>query len=199
MKTKDLIFDKAITLFALHGYEGTSIRMISKEVGINESSLYNHFAGKKQLMDAIIDKCDELFQSENPAIDERYVLADNLGLQETLHFLINKYIIFWKKPKNMELWQTISNEQYRNKKAAMVIIQEIERRIERLTATFDHLQKHHKMLPCDSQQLAILFIYSTRSQFLDYVLSLSCLPDSEHYIERMYQTTDILANLYEVK
>lgn len=199
MKTKDLIFDKALKLFSLHGYDGTSIRMICKEVGISESSLYNHFAGKKQLLAAILATCDDLLLQENPTIAERRALAENLNLRDILHFLVTKYISTWKEPKNLELWQVVSNEQYKNRDAGMIIIQETERRIERLAATFNHLQKHHKMISCNSEQLATSYIYSIRAQHLDYVLSQLCLPDSEQYINSMFQTGDMLADLYEIK
>lgn len=186
-------------LFALHGYDGTSIRMICKEVGISESSLYNHYAGKKQLLAAILATCDDMLLSENPTIEERKALVENHSFREVLHALVNKYISAWKNPHNMQLWQVVHNEQYKDKDAGMIVIRETERRIERLAATFDYLQKHDKMIPCNSLQQATSFIYSIRAQHLDYVLSQLCLPDSKPYIENMARTVENLADIYEKK
>lgn len=199
MKTKDLIFNKALKLFALYGYDGTSIRMICREVGISESSLYNHYAGKKQLLAAILATCEDLFLGENPTIEERLAVAENLTLRETLHSIITRFLETWKNPQKVELWQALSMEQYKNKDAGMIIIKEIERRIERAAATFDYLQKQNKMIPCNSVLIAANFIYSIRAQHLDYMLSNLCLPDSKHYIDNMYQTGDMIADLYETK
>src|SRR5262245_58102542 len=44
--TKAALLDAALRLFAKHGYAGTSIRAIAREVGLSESVLYAHFTGK---------------------------------------------------------------------------------------------------------------------------------------------------------
>ena len=52
---KEKIFDVSIDLFSEYGYDGVSIRQIAKEVGIKESSIYNHYKSKESIMDAILD------------------------------------------------------------------------------------------------------------------------------------------------
>ncbi len=53
--TRELIFEKAVKLFAEKGYHGTSMRELAKAVGIKESSIYNHFNGKSAIMEAILE------------------------------------------------------------------------------------------------------------------------------------------------
>jgi len=48
--TRERILDAALTLFSRDGYEGASVREIARQVGIRESSLYNHFAGKAEIL-----------------------------------------------------------------------------------------------------------------------------------------------------
>ena len=62
MTTKEKIVEKALELFSQRGYGGVSIRDIAREVGIRESSIYNHFPGKQAIFDAIVEAC--LQQSE---------------------------------------------------------------------------------------------------------------------------------------
>ncbi len=50
--TKGALVEAAMTLFARHGYAGTSIRAIAREVGLSESVLYAHFEGKRAIYDA---------------------------------------------------------------------------------------------------------------------------------------------------
>jgi AcrR family transcriptional regulator len=57
MTTKARILDCALTLFATLGYEAVSIRDIAKQVGIKESSIYNHFLNKKAIFDGILEYC----------------------------------------------------------------------------------------------------------------------------------------------
>ena len=49
LNTKDQIIEAAKRSFALHGYEGTTLSQIAKEVGIQKPSIYNHFKSKNDL------------------------------------------------------------------------------------------------------------------------------------------------------
>lgn len=55
ISTKERIFMTAVDLFSQRGYSGVSVRDITREVGINESSMYNHFKNKDALLDAIFE------------------------------------------------------------------------------------------------------------------------------------------------
>lgn len=52
--TKDALLQAAVRLFARHGYAGTSIRAIAREVGLSESVLYAHFESKEAVFDAVL-------------------------------------------------------------------------------------------------------------------------------------------------
>lgn len=52
--TKTILQRAALRLFARNGYAGTSIRAIAREVGLSESVLYAHFAGKQAIFDAVL-------------------------------------------------------------------------------------------------------------------------------------------------
>ena len=68
MSTKEKILDAALTLFAENGYNGTSVEQITKAVGIKAPSLYKHFKGKEDILNALIDSAEvryeEMFGSE---------------------------------------------------------------------------------------------------------------------------------------
>lgn len=53
--TRERILDAALDLFARNGFAGTSVRQLAQAVGLRESSLYNHFAGKEAIYHALID------------------------------------------------------------------------------------------------------------------------------------------------
>ncbi|WP_024341697.1 TetR/AcrR family transcriptional regulator [Bradyrhizobium japonicum] len=52
--TRERILSEALDLFAQSGYGGASMRELARRVGIRESSLYNHFAGKAAILEAIV-------------------------------------------------------------------------------------------------------------------------------------------------
>ncbi len=46
---KDLVLEKAMNVFWIHGYGNTSVRLLEKEMGINQFSIYSSFLNKKNL------------------------------------------------------------------------------------------------------------------------------------------------------
>jgi AcrR family transcriptional regulator len=53
-RTRQAILDAALDLFAEKGFFGTSLRDVATVVGVRESALYNYFAGKDALFDALL-------------------------------------------------------------------------------------------------------------------------------------------------
>jgi AcrR family transcriptional regulator len=49
------ILEHALRLFARHGYERTSVKMIAEAAGISQGLLYNYFEGKDALLRAIFE------------------------------------------------------------------------------------------------------------------------------------------------
>ena len=55
VNNKEKIFNVSVNLFSEHGYDGVSIRQIAREVGIKESSIYNHYPSKEAILDSILN------------------------------------------------------------------------------------------------------------------------------------------------
>lgn len=70
----------ALDLFAQKGYFGTSLRDIATAVGVRESALYNYFASKEQLFEALIANASEerlgafAAMTDAPVTDARVLL-----------------------------------------------------------------------------------------------------------------------------
>ena len=62
MTTRDRILNDALTLFAENGYDGTSVEEIAEKVGIKAPSLYNHFKGKEDILNALIDMAEARYE-----------------------------------------------------------------------------------------------------------------------------------------
>ena len=65
--TKSRILDEALTLFSIHGYDAVSVGEIAQAVGIKAPSLYNHFAGKQAIFDAILHEVSAQYEAETEA------------------------------------------------------------------------------------------------------------------------------------
>ena len=64
--------------FLKRGYDSVSVRTIASEVGIKESSIYNHYSSKKDILMSILNYFEEYFKG-NPLDDEniRKLLEEN--------------------------------------------------------------------------------------------------------------------------
>jgi AcrR family transcriptional regulator len=54
--TRERILDAAEALFAENGLAGTAVRDIARDVGLTAASLYNHFEGKQDLYEAVLER-----------------------------------------------------------------------------------------------------------------------------------------------
>jgi AcrR family transcriptional regulator len=54
--TAQRIMDAAEDLFSRQGYEGTTLRQIAQQAQLQEPGLYNHFAGKLALYEAVLHR-----------------------------------------------------------------------------------------------------------------------------------------------
>jgi len=56
---KNIIIEKALTLFAEKGFHGTSIKILAQTSGISQGLMYNYFESKEHLLIAIFEKSFE--------------------------------------------------------------------------------------------------------------------------------------------
>ncbi len=81
----DAVIDKAMLTFWHNGYKSTSVRMLEKEMGINQFSIYSSFGNKHDLFIEVLKKyknyvkstfLKELLNSEGSVDDIRRFLYD---------------------------------------------------------------------------------------------------------------------------
>ena len=53
--TREEILEAALDLFAVNGYEATSISQLADAVGLRKASIYSHFAGKQDILDTVVE------------------------------------------------------------------------------------------------------------------------------------------------
>jgi AcrR family transcriptional regulator len=55
-RSRALILDTALKLFAHRGYGATSVRDIAEEAGLSKGNVYHHFADKESIFRALLDR-----------------------------------------------------------------------------------------------------------------------------------------------
>lgn len=91
------ILEAALRLFAEHGYERTSVKMIARAAGISQGLLYNYFAGKDALLAAIfeasMDDVQASFAAADAEADPRRRIA---GLVRGSVAVVRGNLAFWR-------------------------------------------------------------------------------------------------------
>lgn len=65
------IISAAITLFAAHGYRGTSLAAVAQAAGISQSGLLHHFRSKEVLLTEVLAELDQQ-TLESAEVDHEY-------------------------------------------------------------------------------------------------------------------------------
>jgi len=108
--TKKRILKKAFEFFSTNGYSGTSIRQISRSLGIRESAIYNHYKSKEEIFLSIIEQ----FKKESIGIS---ILSDDLleeldNPEKFLKDFSKRLIDHWNKPEERKFIRLLLMEQF---------------------------------------------------------------------------------------
>lgn len=157
---KEKIFDISINLFSEFGYDGVSIRQIASEVGIKESSIYNHFKSKESILDAILDYYIAEMSKEEIPLSQA---GENLDVSFDYFYKsgLDLYISKLREPKMMKITRIILIESFHNEKIRnFVRVAIIEHPVAGWIDLFD-LMKAKNLIKkdTDSKQLAESFYY----------------------------------------
>ena len=116
LSTKERILDAAIDLISRKGFDAVSIREIAREVGIRESSIYNHFKSKDEILDTIVEYfISELSRSYPGEVPMETMLAQ-YGAEGFMNVASREYLQMINRPRIARIWRIISIELFRNEK-----------------------------------------------------------------------------------
>ena len=63
-KTKKAIFNAAIKVFSIEGYDSATVEEIASEAGVAKGTLYYNFQGKEEILKFVIDEGMKLIKNE---------------------------------------------------------------------------------------------------------------------------------------
>lgn len=82
--TKSKIFDSAIELFLASGFDNVSLKDIADKVGIRQSTIYNHFKSKQEILDTVYNFYCYYFLKDRPDIKD---MADKLESESLIDII----------------------------------------------------------------------------------------------------------------
>jgi len=118
MSTKEKILEKALTLFAENGYNGTSMEQIAQNVGIKAPSLYKHFKGKEDILNSLIEVAEARYE-ENFGSDKNIGKIPD-SIDEFIHETVEKIRFTMNDPMIQKMRIFLVQEQFRNERLAEI-------------------------------------------------------------------------------
>ena len=119
--TKARILEAALALFAQNGYLGTSMSDIAGQLGITKAALYKHYASKREILDQIVARMNEMDDERAKAYEMPETAPDGLA-EAYLHTPVEKIRAYsaaqfdhWtKEPFAANFRKMLTLEQYRD-------------------------------------------------------------------------------------
>lgn len=154
-RTRQAILDAALDLFADKGFFGTSLRDVAAAVGVRESALYNYFAGKDALFDALLvahqtTKTERLTSLVESPISDGRTLLEQLAVATLEGFV---------EPREQKLFRILMSDGVRLAKVGRINLYErMATGRERLHRILRRLIREGWLRPGDPQLIGMAFI-----------------------------------------
>jgi len=167
--TKTEIFNAALTLFSEKSYHGASIRDIAKKIGKRESSIYNHFSSKEEILTDIISN----FSNRNFG---KIILTDELinQISKPEKFFSNlgmNLMGFWNSDKERMFIKILFYSNNIDSKEYEYSLSNYLDDFKKFTSIiFDEMIKHKYILKNDSKLLSNEFISFLFLHFIESLL-----------------------------
>ena len=187
--TKNKILDISIDLFSQHGYDGVSIRQIASEVGIRESSIYNHYSGKQAILNAILNYYIEEMVSDDIPI-EQAALNLNRGFDFFYKAGSEAFLSKLKEERMMKITRLFFIESYHNEYVKNFLKEAIIQGPVNGWINLFNMMKAKKVIreDCNVKQLSESFFYY--GMFLLYEHFIINYPeDDEKFLEEFLRKT----------
>jgi AcrR family transcriptional regulator len=164
------LIDTAVDLFSQNGYDGVSIRDLCRAVGIKESSFYNHFRGKDELLAHILDLFRGRYRQLQPVERMLEVLAQLGEPEDFLKDTVRQMLDLLDDPTMRKIHRILNLEQYRNPLARSLLYEEtLQRPLRFAELAFEKFAAQGKIHARNPQMLALEYILPIQALYLQYL------------------------------
>ena len=167
---KEEIILATLELAAEKGLGSVSMNMIADKIGIKKPSLYNHFASKEEIIEAMYqylrEQAKEKSQVKMP--DYGTLFAGKTAL-EILRQMVGGYIKMNQQEQMLMFYKVIYSERCIQPMAAKIMVEETERMILATKQLF-YAMEGHKVLHFQNADMSAVSFAMTIHGLMDYEL-----------------------------
>jgi AcrR family transcriptional regulator len=169
--TKDKLFETAVDLFSNRGFSGVSIRDLTGAVGIKESSFYNHYKSKDELIEAIFGFYRTTFSQTMPPEEHIEAILATTSPDEFLRQGNARFMQHMATPLIQKIWRILFSEQFRDQRAHAIILQDmLQLPLAYAETVFAKMIELDLIRPLDPKILAIEYQYPVAFMVSTYLM-----------------------------
>ncbi|WP_432644573.1 TetR/AcrR family transcriptional regulator [Methanobrevibacter sp.] len=188
LTTKEKIFDVSLELFSQKGFTNTSIRQIAREVGIKESSIYNHYSSKQAILDDILSTFTNYFVDD---LAEDTQMEDLLEKDPLLFYHMGSegFRQLIKNEKIMKIFRLIFIQMYQDDQIAEFFHKHIlEEPLKFWTSVFTKLIEKKHIEDLNPEMLAREYYAYAIFLLLEIFIENNSFPEEE--IDRLFEEAE---------
>ncbi|NLI53208.1 MAG: TetR/AcrR family transcriptional regulator [Clostridiales bacterium] len=193
--TARAVLDAAAELFARRGYDGVSVRDIALKAGIQESSIYNHFSGKAEILETLYREFVELVPKTRPseeALEEMLVMMEPEEVFKAILFHVGQSVGGTLTNTAM----IINLEKFKTQRAADLyyryVVREPAAYYERL---IQRMIDRKMVKPVDARLIAEQYNYISLALTKEYIMAQYGFADAHEVVGYMVQTLKFFCGL----
>lgn len=169
--TKQKIFEAAIDLFSRYGYSGVSIRDITRKVGIKESSLYNHYSGKDEILTAIFNYYQGQLHNMFPPEKDVRDMVNRYPVDTVFERLLKESKFYGNNPFIEKIYRIVTMEQYHNERARDIMLYEMdELPLKFIEKVIKILIENNIIKDVDTKHIAMQYFYVLQALVSKYII-----------------------------
>jgi len=152
--TKEKILDASLQLFSSKGYKATTMRDIAAEVGVRQGAIYNHFKGKEEILQHLIN---EMMDSALLKIFERFDEEPEIYKKgkSVLSKIATTFKLLSFDPQNEALFRLMMQEIFRNQKIRDLYYEHFyQQNVKKLSTILFHMMQEEMIRSSDPLMLA---------------------------------------------
>lgn len=141
MDRKNEIIYATLELASENGLGTVSMQQIADKIGITKASLYNHYASRDQIVEAMYELLRTVSKNKAGIAEPDYdSLTENRSLKDILDDAVGNYKKMVSDPRMYLFYKVIMSERSINKCAAEIMVKETKTMINATKALFYALQ-----------------------------------------------------------
>ena len=197
LETTRRILDTAADLFAHKGFDGVSVRELAEKAGIRESSVYNHFKSKSDILEALFNEFIKEVPLSRPSDSELDKLLLIMGPEEVFKnilFHVGEHVC----GTLANIAMIIYDEQLKSERAARMyyryMVREPADYYERL---INKMIERKMVKPVDARIFAEQYNYVSLMLTREYFMAQNGLADVDSVVKYMISTLKFFCKLME--